>query len=1787
MLHTQIPTALDDVFFDANSFPAPGQVVTLNALTILVNDMNWTGATNNPTLAGTNAILLKIYGSLTLINAMNLPFAGAFSFEATTTGKTINSAGKTIPNTISFNGTGGGWTLLNNLSCSNIISLNSGTLNTNNQAVNATQFYSSVTATRGLDMGSSVFTLSSGTCWNVSVSSGLVMNCGTSTINATASNAGFSGGGLTYNDLNFAAGGGIADNNIFHNVSFGSDGTIIDNNSFNNVSFARNGTIYGNNIFNNLSFTPGYSYVLRSGQTQTINNLFSATGNCGALIAISATLQGSQTTISHPPGAVTVSFVTLKDINTTGGASFTANNAVDLGNNTGWTMNVAASKDLYWIGNGGNWNDGNHWSLSSGGPPSGCSPTPIDNVFFDANSYSLPGQATTINIPTAYCRNMNWTGATNNPTLAGAFANQLKIYGSLTFVPNMTMLFAGTVNLEATTTGQTITSAGKSFSNAITFNGVGGGWTLQDALSCTNTIFINNGIVNSNDQTVNAIQVYSNSIGAKTLNMGASVFNLAGGTFWNVSGITLNSGTSTINSTGTNSNFYGGGLVYYDMNLIGGGTINDDNFFHNVNFVGNSVISGNNSFNNAVFSRNGTILTNNVFNNLSFTAGFTYTIRDAKVQTVNAVFSATGNCGALIAINSSVPGNQATISHPPGAVTISFVTLKDINAAGGAVFTANNTIDLGNNTGWTINPATAKDLYWIGNGGNWNDGNHWSLSSGGPPSGCSPTPIDNVFFDANSYSLPGQATTINVPTAYCRDMNWTGATNTPTFSGPFANQLKIFGSLNFIPAMLQQFLGTVSFEATSPGKTITCAGRSFNNAIGFNGAGGWTLQDVLTVNNILNFNNGTLNTNNQTVNATQLYSNSLVPRTLNMGSSVFNLSGATPWNIASPSGLVVNCGTSLINASIAAANATFIGGGLTYYDLDFVNPSMTFGGIIDNNVFHNVNFASDGTINDNNSFNNVVFHKNGTMYGSNSFTNLTFTAGYTYLVRNGKTQTITDKWLIQGSCTSYIILQSTTPGSPAAFSKPAGTVTGFNIHIRDINCTGGANFMAYNSVDLGGNSGWNFSTLPPLSNPGDIIGPATVCLGQTGVTYYINPTPGAISYTWTVPPGATITSGQGDTLITVDFTAASSGNITVTAFSGCAFSNPGVLAVVVGANFLPAVSIVANPGASICSGTSVSFTATATNGGATPSYQWQVNGVNAGANSPIFTTSTLANGDIVTVILSSSLGCAAPPSATSNAITMTVNASAAPAVNITATPGTVVCAGTSVSFTAAPTNGGSAPSYQWQVNGLNAGTNAASFTTGSLLNGDIVRVVMTSNSACASPVNATSNIITMTVNANVAPAVNITANPGASICTGSNVTFSAVPTNGGATPSFQWQVNGINAGTGSSTFTTNSLLNGDIVTVIMTSTAACVFPATAISNGINMAVSAPSIPSVNIIASATAVCSGASVVFTATPVNGGTAPSYQWKINGINTGTNAAIFTTTALANGDIVTVIMTSNAACVSPVNATSNAIAITVLAASTASLNVVTSASTICSGDMVTFTAIPLNAGPSPDLQWRWNGNNVGSNIPSYVTSNLANGDKISCIMSGFTGCPVSPFIYSDTVSMTVNPLPVISFTPANPSVLSGNSVQLHASVSGNVTGYLWTPSTTLNLTSIPNPIANPVTTTSYNLKVVSTDNCVASKNLTVTVLQDIYIPNSFTPNGNGKNDIFRIPPGTSFVLRSFSVYDRYGNQLFQTSDINKGWDGTYKGARSPNGSYTYLIKGYDYRRDVVLSGSVVLIR
>ena len=253
----------------------------------------------------------------------------------------------------------------------------------------------------------------------------------------------------------------------------------------------------------------------------------------------------------------------------------------------------------------------------------------------------------------------------------------------------------------------------------------------------------------------------------------------------------------------------------------------------------------------------------------------------------------------------------------------------------------------------------------------------------------------------------------------------------------------------------------------------------------------------------------------------------------------------------------------------------------------------------------------------------------------------------------------------------------------------------------------------------------------PPAAAGDITGTGTVCQQQTNVTYSVAPIANASGYMWTLPPGASIVSGITNS-ISVNYSAgASSGNVAVYGTStSCGNGLPSANFPVTVIPTVPvSVSIDANPSGVICSGNSVTFTATPTNGGSSPSFQWVLNGNYVGSNSSTYSSSSLSDGDNIRCIVTSSASCPTGSPATSNQITMSVTTTVTANVSISANPSGAICSGSSVTFTATPGNGGPGPSYQWVLNGGNVGSNSSTYTNSSLANGDNVSCVMTSNAA--------------------------------------------------------------------------------------------------------------------------------------------------------------------------------------------------------------------------------------------------------------------------------------------------------------------------------------------------------------------------------------------------------------------------------------------------------------------------
>jgi hypothetical protein len=296
--------------------------------------------------------------------------------------------------------------------------------------------------------------------------------------------------------------------------------------------------------------------------------------------------------------------------------------------------------------------------------------------------------------------------------------------------------------------------------------------------------------------------------------------------------------------------------------------------------------------------------------------------------------------------------------------------------------------------------------------------------------------------------------------------------------------------------------------------------------------------------------------------------------------------------------------------------------------------------------------------------------------------------------------------------------------------------------------------------------------------------------------------------------------------------------IALNAATSCSSEMGGSATVVVNPGVAPTVAVSTGVGNTVCLGVLTTFTATNTNGGIAPVYQWKVNGTNVGLGTNTYAY-VPANGDVVSVSLTSSEACATP--ATVNAsVTMIVSSTQMPTVAVSANPGETVCAGTNVTFTATPEYGGAAPSYVWKKNGVNVGSGATySYVPA---NNDVISVEMTSNFACRLADVATDNA-KMTVETQSTPVVTITANPGTSIAAGQSVTLTATAAGAGANASYRWLVNNIVVqGATNATYTSNNFENNDEVTCEVTSHGAC--PSMMGSKSVVMKVSTTGVASV-------------------------------------------------------------------------------------------------------------------------------------------------------------------------------------------------------------------------------------------------------------------------------------------------------------------------------------------------------
>ncbi|TDN38854.1 T9SS type A sorting domain-containing protein [Hymenobacter sp. UV11] len=791
---------------------------------------------------------------------------------------------------------------------------------------------------------------------------------------------------------------------------------------------------------------------------------------------------------------------------------------------------AAWASDYYWVGGSGQWDDLSHWATTSGGSATYAQvPQSTDDVHFDGNSFTASGQTVTIGA-TVTCQDLDWTGAVHTPT-GGPLVSGMRLAGGTVEVNGNLRLAAGlgqqnaNFRLLAPAAGYELDLQAVPINGWLSFESEAGGWTFSSNVNlvqygATPSLLLAAGSVDFGSATVACYGVRSTGSMVRDIYLNAATFNLLGAVnAWEVSGanLTLEAGTSTLRlgptprATANAYSFLSSAQTYYAVEVAAGASA--------------TLGVAGSTFTNLVVKGNAT-LTSGATITGTLTVGPEAILRAAGGQTLalaaRAVLAATGSCAGLAQLQSSVPGLAAVLQRAGswGSTTLSYAAVQDITFSGGGSVRATSSLNRGNNQNITFTALPMSELYWVGGSGSWHDANHWASSSGGAPttSGCLPTLASNVHFDANSFAGSGQVVTLDGPNAFCRDMDWTGAANAPTFGTAATDlgqkQLGIGGSLTLSSGLALPLKADLVFYGHEAGNvlaTVRTAGLPLLGNAYFRAPGcTYTLLDALVLapgatspNGRLYVEAGTFNTNNQNITAQGFTSGyaatgsvfttgsgasgpvSAAAVAVQLGSSLVALTPASAasdvgvrttytWDVAA--GATLDAGTSTIRlGSNATRNQPAIfraGLGLLYNVVEFTDPAAASLPTV---------VPGSGAVA---TFTRLSFAGSANMSASNNFTQqLTLAAGRIYNFYNSTQRLGADAQLVAGGdCSGYATLNGGTGTARVTFSKPAGgAVANQTLHyttLRNATFTGGASWVASQSFDNGGNSGITFTNPP-------------------------------------------------------------------------------------------------------------------------------------------------------------------------------------------------------------------------------------------------------------------------------------------------------------------------------------------------------------------------------------------------------------------------------------------------------------------------------------------------------------------------------------------------------------------------------------------------------------------------------------------------------------------------------------------------------------------------------------
>lgn len=677
------------------------------------------------------------------------------------------------------------------------------------------------------------------------------------------------------------------------------------------------------------------------------------------------------------------------------------------------------------------------------------------------------------------------------------------------------------------------------------------------------------------------------------------------------------------------------------------------------------------------------------------------------------------------------------------------------------------------------------------------------------------------------------------------------------------------------------------------------------------------------------------------------------------------------------------------------------------------------------------------------------------------------------------------------------------------------------------------------------------SMLPTPAKPA-IVSNSPVCSGNT-LTLSTNTVSGAI-YSWTGPNGFT-SSLQNPQIPNAAASASGMYSLTIT-INGCT-SPAGNLSVVI--NETP-VTPTAGSNGPVCEGGNINLFANSIAGA---TYSWKgPNGFLSNLQNPVISSAKLINsGDYY--VTATVAGCTSTPPKLVNVIVNAVP------VNAVATSNSPVCATYPLQLTVTSLTGAI---YKWTgPNGFTSNVQNPVISNADPNNSGVYTVLI-SSPGCTATLSKS-----ISVKVNPSPIVPIVSS-NSPLCTGTNLTLFASAISGAT---YIW--------TGPNGFTSN--LQNPILSNIAQSNVGT-YKVIAIVDGCTSPAST-TIISINEPAIASAgidqvVCANNAQVALSGTITGGST-SGIWSTNGSGTfipsnSTLKAIYIPSGAdkAQGKIIlTLSSTNNRSCA--ISQSSMVITITPSPEVDAGADQV-----ICTND----PGVYLSGKARVASGGIWSTNGTGTFIPSntkldamYVPSNFdkANGSVVLTLKSSGNGncLPVT-----DNIFIKIMPPPTISKLTVK-YVFEGETTTFDPVVSGSELQYLWTPKTYLNSDIVRNPTVTGVENQLYTLTVVGAAGCSAKEQVQINVLKPIVIPNTFTPNGDGINDVWNIKELSKYPGAQLTIFNRYCTKLFYCQGYAQPWDGMYNGQPLPVGTYYYVINIESPIYTKVYSGFIALLK